>query len=212
MHFRGSVKHGLRRCCPCGTIGCQDRTMKPKPPPDRRKFANEWDEIDYLYDKLLYWLYQREDAGKANPFAERLERLLPTTSPDHGSIFGEECWSLVHETKGDFASAIKHRNSEIRLIRRLHEIALALPKNEFALQGYGYQDLSDRLDLLAGLYLSSDQLDKAITLLQESKRLCEAHGIPYDGKDLLKECLEEAAMRNGTRTTASARGGKAKAS
>ena len=39
--------------------------MKIKPPPDRRKFANEWDEIGYLYDKLLFWLYQREDVGKA---------------------------------------------------------------------------------------------------------------------------------------------------
>jgi len=41
--------------------------MKVKAPPDRRKFASAWDEIGYLYGKLLYWLYQREAAGKARP-------------------------------------------------------------------------------------------------------------------------------------------------
>ena len=35
--------------------------MNTKPPPDRRKFADERDHIDYLYHKLLYWLYERED-------------------------------------------------------------------------------------------------------------------------------------------------------
>jgi hypothetical protein len=46
------------------------------PPPGRRKFAGAWDEIGYLYDKLLYWLYERQLAAKARPYAKRLERLL----------------------------------------------------------------------------------------------------------------------------------------
>ena len=46
--------------------------MKTKPPPGRRKFADERDQINYLYDKLLYWLYQREDKARARAFAERL--------------------------------------------------------------------------------------------------------------------------------------------
>ena len=39
--------------------------MKTKAPPDRRKFADERDQIDYLYHKLLYWLYEREDRVRA---------------------------------------------------------------------------------------------------------------------------------------------------
>ena len=39
--------------------------MKVKPPSDRRKFANEWDEIGYLYDKVLYWFYEREKGPSA---------------------------------------------------------------------------------------------------------------------------------------------------
>src|SRR5437870_3625397 len=97
--------------------------MKAKPITDRRKFADAWDEIGYLYDKLLYWLYQREDARKARVFAERLEKVLPKADPDQEAIFTHECWSLVYETRGDLRKAITHRENEIRLIRRLHEIS-----------------------------------------------------------------------------------------
>ena len=50
--------------------------MKTKPPADRHAFASDWDQIGYVYDKLLYWLYQRNDARKARQFAIRLDRLL----------------------------------------------------------------------------------------------------------------------------------------
>jgi hypothetical protein len=165
--------------------------MKAKPPLKRRRFANDWDEIGYLYDKLLYWLYERGDAGKARPYAQRLERLLRKADPAHEAIFGEECWSLVYETKGDFPKAIERRENEIRLIRRLHEIAHNTPHQDLVLKDYGYDDLSDRLDLLATLHHDSGSLNKAITILKESKRLCDAHGIKFDGEDILQEYLEE---------------------
>jgi hypothetical protein len=165
--------------------------MTSKPPPQRRKFANDWDEINYLYDKVLYWLYQREAPAKARPFAERLERLLAKADPDHEAIFGEECRSLIEETKGDLGRAIEHRENEVRLIRRLHEISRGTPGEQAALRGYGYDDLSDRLDLLAVLYHDSGNLDKALSTLRQSQRLCQAHGIPFDGEDLLAEYLEE---------------------
>jgi hypothetical protein len=165
--------------------------MTSKPPPQRRKFANDWDEIQYLYDKLLYWLYQREVPAKARPFAERLERLLARADPDHEAIFGQECRSLVHETKGDLRRAIEHRENEVRLIRRLHEISRGTPGEQAALRGYGYDDLSDRLDLLAVLYHDSGSLDKALNTLRQSQRLCQSHGIPFDGEDLLAEYLAE---------------------
>ena len=81
--------------------------MKVKSPPQRRRFANDWDEVAYLYDKLIYWLYQRENAGKARPFAIRLERLLPKVDPDHEAIRGAECRSLVDEAKGDLPKVLR---------------------------------------------------------------------------------------------------------
>ena len=171
--------------------------MKVRRPIERRKFANDWDEIGYLYDKLLYWLYQREDSSRSRRYAKRLEPLLRRAAPDHQAIFGEECWSLVYETKGDLRSAIKHRQNEIRLIRRLHNLPRQTAPEELVRKDYGYDDLSDRLDLLAVLYHDSGNIQKAISTLLESKQLCGQHGIKFDGEDILLEYLQEE-NRNGT--------------
>ena len=165
--------------------------MKTSPPPGRRKFASDWDEIEYLYHKLLYWLYRREDVGKARSYADRLERLLRQAAPNHQAILGEECWSLVHETRGNLRKAIEHRENEIHLIRRLHQMARNAPQAEHLLKDYGYEALSDRLDLLATLYHDSGDLENAIRALEESQQLCDAQRITFDGKDLLDEYLGE---------------------
>lgn len=165
--------------------------MKVNAPPDRRKFVTEWDEIGYLYDKLLYWLYQRQQVERALPYAERLERLLPTADPRHEAIRGEECWSLVCETKGDLQMAIEHRHNEIRLIRRLHKGLRDSPDKKVILKAYSYSDLSDRLDLLAVLFHDSGDLDRALSTLRESRLLCKKHGVPFDGEDILQEYLAE---------------------
>ncbi len=39
--------------------------MKTEQPPHRRKFADERDQLNYLYHKLLYWLYQRQHKARA---------------------------------------------------------------------------------------------------------------------------------------------------
>jgi hypothetical protein len=165
--------------------------MKVKPPADRRKFANAWDEIEYLYSKLLYWLYQREDNGKARRYADRLERILRKADPNGDAILGQECRSLICETRGDLAAAIKHRENEIRLIRRLHESIRNTPHQEFALKDYGYDALSDRLDLLATVHRENGNLNKALAVLRESQELCKANGIRFDGEDLLQKYAEE---------------------
>lgn len=165
--------------------------MKAKPPLKRRRFTNDWDEVEYLYQKLLYWLYERHDAAKAGTYAGRLERLLNVIDPAHESILGEECWSLICEARGDIPKAIEHRENEIRLMRRLHELSCASGKESLALEGRDYDALSDRLDLLATLYHDRGDLPRAIVLLRESKQLCESHGIEFDGQDLLEEYSTE---------------------
>ena len=156
-----------------------------------REFANAWGEIKHLYDRLLYWLYSREDADKARPFSDRLEELLSKVDPNHESILGEECWSLVYEARGNLTEAIKHRENEIRLIRELHTESKGQPYEKIALEGYDTSDLIDRINLLAVLYHDSGDLDKSITLLQGSKDLCTRHGIPFDAQDTLSEYLKE---------------------
>ena len=172
--------------------------MTRKQPPDRYKFDGVWDEISYLHDKLLYWLYQRSNPARARPYVKRLEQLLQEADPGHDAILGSECWSLIHEAKGNLQQAIEHRENEIRLIRQLHEQSRGKPYEEAALGGYDYTDWADRLDLLATLYRDKGELDKAVTALAESKRLCEEHGLPFDGEDLLEEYQEEKRVRECT--------------
>jgi hypothetical protein len=169
--------------------------MKTKPPPDRRKFAGAWDEIEHLYQKVLYWLYQRENVNKAQPFAARLERILASADPDESAILGAECRSLIHEARGELQKAIDYRRKEIRLIRKLQNLAQHSPDQGFLLRGYGYGDLSDRLDLLAVLHHANGDVGKAIDTLRESQRICDAHGMSFNGSDLLKEYMEESQRR-----------------
>jgi hypothetical protein len=165
--------------------------MRTKTPPSRRKFTGVWDEIDYLHHKVLHWFYGRGDRRKAVPFADRLERLLDATPEGTDTILAEECRSLIWELRGDLARATKHREKEVRLIRKLHELAVGSPQREAILSYYDHSDLSDRLDLLAILYHDAGKLERAIEILRESKRYCAAHGIPFDGQDLLDDYQAE---------------------
>ena len=171
--------------------------MPSKAPPSRRTFASAEDEIDYLYHKLLYWLYDRGQPRKALAFCDRLEQLLDREIAEHGTVRNEECRSLIREAQGDLPGAIRHRENEVRLIKRLHTIARGTPSWEYVQRQYDYRDLSDRLDLLAILYHDSGDLDRAIHTLRESKRLCEAHGIRFDGRALLDEYLTEKKASAG---------------
>jgi tetratricopeptide (TPR) repeat protein len=160
--------------------------MKFETPSDQRKFAHVSEEMGYLYDKLVYWLYQRQDVPRARTFADRLASVLRSSGPEMETIFAEECRSLVYEAKGNLAKAIEHRENEIRLIRRLHQLELHRATAHFVLSQYSYVDLGDRLDLLAVLYHGRGNLEKAISTLQESKELCEKNNVKFDGQDLLR--------------------------
>ena len=166
--------------------------VRGKPPPvTRRKFAGHWDEIDYLYHKLLYWFYECGDRRRAKPYCDRLERLLDEFCPDDHVIVPEECRSLICEVRGDLPGAIGHRENEIRLIKRLHRISQNTPSRDFALSQYDYSDLSDRLDLLATLCHAAGKPKRALRILEESKHLCTTHGLKFAGQEILRECQRD---------------------
>lgn len=167
--------------------------MKTKAPRSRRRFASAWDEIQYLYDKLLYWLYERAEPGKARPFGRRLKHLLGKTPEVRDAILTQECHALVCELEEDLDGAIKHREREIRKIKRLHEIAdQDSSRRDLLLEQYGFDDLSDRLDILAVLLHDRGYTARAIQVLREAHELCARHGMPHDGKDLLRDYLSES--------------------
>jgi tetratricopeptide (TPR) repeat protein len=161
---------------------------------NRRKFNSDWDEILYLRDKVLTAFYGRGDRRDALRFCGRLERLLRKADPKEEAILGAECRALLWEVRGDLDKAIRYREHEITLIKRLRRISARSPVRDWVLAGYGISDLSDRLDLLAILYHNRGDLRTALNILRRSKRLCQAHGEPFDGQDLLDEYAAEARL------------------
>lgn len=172
----------------------------------RRRFRNLWDEINYLYGKLLYWLYRREDRRHALRFAPRLQRLVDRVDPAQDAIKAAECRSLLAEVRGDLLQATAQREKEIRLIKRLWAISAGKPGKDHPLQDYGPEDLSDRLDLLAILYHDAGKIQKAVATLYASQQLCAQYAVPFDAQDLLRDYLAEqaSAEQNGNKKARSA--------
>jgi hypothetical protein len=176
------------------------RSCVPSGPPSRilpvlRIPSGEWIELTYLYDKMLYWLYGRGDRRRAAVFRDRFEQLLDQVAASHEAIFGEECWSILHELDGDYRRAIEHREREIGLIVKLREISKDTPSEAYVLRGYGIENLCDRLELLSILHHASGDLDRAIVVLAQSRRLAESADIPFEGEELLQEYLDEREPR-----------------
>jgi hypothetical protein len=174
--------------------------MKNKATSRTQKSQSGWVEIDALYHRLLHWFYGKHDGAKAREIADRLEVALGKVSEGKSSIKAAECRALIAEIRGDLDEAIKQREKEIRLTRRLHKISLDTPGRDYVLRRYDFSDLSDRLDLLAILYHDAGNLEKAIQVLRRSQRLCKAHGIAFDGANLLEEYT--AARRSARKATA----------
>jgi hypothetical protein len=162
----------------------------------RRKPLDGADDVEALYSQLLHLFYDKADREQAETVARRLEGTLAARPDLAGSIRAEEVRSLLAELRGDLAEAARSREAEIRKILELHLLSVNTPSWPFVLRQYDYSDLSDRLDLLAILYADQGDLDRAVATLQESKQLCESHGVPFDGKDLLRD-FEQTRANGG---------------
>jgi hypothetical protein len=169
--------------------------MREQAPPTKRKFRSAWDQIDYLYHKMLYWFYDRADRRHARRFASRLKRLVAKADPHHETILGMSCRALIAELAGDLRRAIQYREREIRFIEQV------LRPGSPPLPDMGFDDVSDRMDLLAILHWNLGDAAKAAEILEESKRYCAKHHIRFDGQDVIDEVRAElgTASRNGRR-------------
>lgn len=166
--------------------------MATKRASTRRKFTGVWQEIDYLYGKVVHWFHDKGDRKRAVPFAERLASMLKETSAGGPTPFTEGAWALLQELAGDLKAAVAHRETEIRLLKRLFDVAIAQSSFDLVLAYYDYDDLSDRLNRLAALYHDTGRLDRAVATLAESQRLAARYGFAFRGQSLLENyCVEQ---------------------
>ncbi len=145
--------------------------------------------LESLYDEFLDLFYGNGDRKSARKLVRPLKDLA--NSPEYAdSIRAEEVRSLLAEFRGDLTEAIRRREAEIRKIYELHGMSINTPSWELVKRRYDFSDVGDRLDLLALLYDRLGDLDRAIAILHESKHYCEAHGVPFDGQDILDELTQ----------------------
>ena len=128
---------------------------KPRPPITRRWFASPWTELDYLCEKIHYWLYVRKNKARAERYCARLERVLKIlpSDDDNLAIIRQEGWALLHELKDEASKSILFRTREIELIERLHELAGKHDEKTraYMLQGREADALEERRDILRSL-------------------------------------------------------------
>ncbi|EKO33715.1 hypothetical protein LEP1GSC179_1340 [Leptospira santarosai str. MOR084] len=149
----------------------------------RKSFVSTWDELDYLYHKILKYFYGlTPNYTKAKLFANRLEKLLDTMELESMSIRVEEYKSITCEIRGDLFGAIRHRRREIRLLKKLFSLP-EYPKLIPELVGDN-SDLADRLILLAILYQSVGFSKKAIHCLEEARELAKKHRFRFPIKNI----------------------------
>ena len=128
---------------------------QPKPPITQRSFVNSWGELDYLCEKIRYWLYTRKQKTRAERYFDRLARILRELPENDAAIIREEGLALLYELQGELGSAIAHREREIRLTERLHKEAqspqYAASTRSYMLRNREAVDLQERRAILESL-------------------------------------------------------------
>jgi hypothetical protein len=125
------------------------------PPDTRRSFSNGWAELEYLCQKVRYWLYDRKQRTRALRYRDRLTQVLAGLPKSELAILREEGLALLHELEGQIDAAIRHRRREVELMERLQREAQS-PKysketRTYMLRDRGAADLQDRRMILERL-------------------------------------------------------------
>lgn len=172
----------LRHRSAIHTGGDMMRVVKP-PPPSRRRFRHVWDELDYVVEKVVYWLYERRNAKAAARYHRRLNALVREIGNNRVAIVGNLARGLLAEMEGDVPGAIRHRERQLKALERYFaKHAEPQPHDELVL----YLEFSYALyGRLGELYADSGKLDRGIQAVERYKRLCEHCHVRFRDKAVL---------------------------
>lgn len=176
-------------------------TRLAKAPPNKRRFDSSWDELWYLYYKMLYWDYRRQRPSRAKPFARRAHKLMARMKNVRASAFGQECLAIVSEVEGHWRVAVRHRKAQIRLIERIRHLAKTEHPlaRKAILTKFTPETFADAYNLLSIDLWCAGALPEALQVLTLSRKLCHAHRLRFDGADLVRDISSE--LQRNRRTT-----------
>jgi hypothetical protein len=159
---------------------------------------NPWHEVEDVYLDALD-AFNRGKMVRAMRLALHLARLLEELDPGSEALLGMAGRSLIAELDGDYDAAIRYSRMELAGVKKLLE---EVKPETLELMRMDASDYSDRLDLLAALYLDAGRYDDALAALAESEAFCKEHGIPFDGKDIRADVKRAMRRKRPTKATA----------
>lgn len=168
-------------------------------PPKRRRFVDEHDELRYLRQQLLYWLYEKKDVSHSASFARRVEEIWDSDPRLLWSVVGNECMALASEALGKTEASVTFRRKHIASIACVREYARSglpfdqrrrLEEPDWYCTAW---DLASAYDLLAVALWNDEKLPEALDALEESKRICKAFKLKFDARDVERDIRAELA-------------------
>lgn len=161
----------------------RDKDKHTDPPPTRRRFVHAWDEIDYLYDKGVYWLTIRHSRRRALKYIERLKTLLNRHDRERKALLGAMARALVAAYDGDLPCEIRHTERSVEMIQRA--------VTEVPSCRWDWEDVRTEMEILAALYSENGENRKALHYLKGIRTICRKHGVDFDEADLRRLILSD---------------------
>lgn len=118
----------------------QSVTERERAPKVRRSFINDKDELDYLHERIEYWIHGDDPRpARAKGFAKRFVKLL---NRNKKALKGSIVWETYHRTVAQLENNIEEetvrQKKEIELVEELIDSGFKSPiyDSEYVVIGY----------------------------------------------------------------------------
>ncbi|MFO0839469.1 MAG: hypothetical protein U1D55_13215 [Phycisphaerae bacterium] len=144
----------------------------------QRKFYRKIHELNYLYVKILYWMYERGIATRAKPFAIRAKRILRRHKSDDPGLLVRLARSVLAELDGKFDASIAQIQA---MLTTIYEIAPKFSAHE--------------MGLVLDPYVGPQSLGRLVYLLRARGRSAEADAELDRAREFLKSVNRPESWR-----------------
>ena len=147
------------------------------PPLSKRSFIHPWNEMEYLYFKAGFWLFEGRNRHNADPFIRRLKILVTKHDPRGITILGLEGRILI----ADFEDKME---KEIEFTEKLASRIIKLIKIWPRCPDYDWTSVRSLYITLAMLYAENQQRVRAQKAVTRCAKFCRKHRLALNKKQL----------------------------